>query len=196
MRTIAILLASLLVVALIVAVATKQGDVESSASPDSTQPAARPGAIDGVGPVTTGTSGQGQSAVAEGRGPGVNPTIDRFGVPVSESLPVQPVPATPGAGGVTPVTAQAQPGSAIGPRQAAQAGPESSATDAPSGDPGIYGDSSGFVESDYIGPAPEDAGASLPDMPPPEAGGIVYDVPPEGFGEQPVGDPPEGTGTK
>lgn len=194
MRMIGILLVSMLAVALVVVVALSQGDAEKSASPDPVAPVGAGITDSGFSP--PGSVSDGQSAVAEGRGPGVNPTIDRFGVPVSETLPLQPVPAGTTAGAAGPEASRSGPGGAAGPAQAAQGRPESSVTESTGGDPGIYGSSSGFVESDYIGPAPEDSGSSLPDMPPPESGGIAYDIPPEGFGEQPVGDPPEGTGTQ
>ncbi|MCH9695886.1 MAG: hypothetical protein K0U72_15335 [Gammaproteobacteria bacterium] len=118
----------------------------------------------------------------------VNPTIDRYGVPVSSSAPVPDGAAsgerpaensTTGAG--TPTTA---------PPSARTTGDSPPAN--LGADPGIYDDTSEFIDSDYIGPAPEASGAGLPDMPPPEQGAISYDVPPEGNGADEVGPPPDG----
>lgn len=194
MRMIGILVAAMVAVALIAVVALRQGDAETAASPVPALPAGSGSIDNGLSP--PGKDPGGQLAAPEGRGPGINPTIDRFGVPVSESLPLQPVPAGTVGGNNGSGNPGSGPGGALNPAQTTQGQPESSAAASASGDPGIYGTTSGFVDSDYIGPAPEDGGGSLPDMPPPEAGGIAYDAPPEGSGEQPVGDPPEGTGTQ
>jgi len=168
------------------------GTVERQSAGGPAAPDADPGA--GSGSVVDPLRGPDQADVATQTG-GVNPTIDRYGVPVSTSFPVQSVaegeqltfdrlgPTSPKSSIADAQAEELQGPDAFGsmsPESAPEAGSPQYIGLAPeASDPGIIGLAPEASDPGVMGPAPEASGAGIQGPGPGDAGVGTPTTPPE-----------------